>query len=105
MRRRDGFDAENLRIGDHIDRKRQSSRIKDRCASGASRPPQGLLNLQYHAGAFYPARSPAFCLLLSRQRRTCRAEANNRHVEMSIFSLTFITMAKDYCLKVKSCEV
>ncbi len=90
----DGFDAENLRVGDDIDRKRQSIANKDRCASGASRPPQGLLK-------------PSVPLVLLSSAITCILPANFRAnadpagprpiiatSKCSIFSLTFITMAK-----------
>lgn len=99
----DGFDAENLRISDHIDRKRQPIANKDRCASGASRPPQGLLKPSVPHWCFL---SSAITCILPANFRANADPAGPRPIiatsKCSIFSLTFITMAKDYCLKVKS---
>lgn len=77
-------------------------RIKDCCAFGASRPPQGLLKpLVLHWCFLFSAIT---CILLA---NFC-ANADFAGLRLIIatlkcfiFLLTFITMAKDYCLKVK----
>lgn len=99
----DGFDAENLRVGDDIDRKRQSiankRSLRVRCQQTATRFAETFCTILVLL-------SSAITCILPANFRANADPAGPRPIiatsKCSIFSLTFITMAKDYCLKVKS---